>query len=521
MAEWDVTEVPSSSIVILSLKNFVLLASYFPYLADIGPVTYQRQRESIMSLTEPPVLEENFRRHPQDFGASCDTLTGLPDNAAFRHSLRSILLEAELNSEEIALVWIDILNLRREYSIGGDEGAEHLLLTVADSLRPWVDSGELICRFGDHSFLLALKRTIFMEGRLDLIVETASQHHLRGSEGKPEIAAGVSYFPSHARQPAELIRLASLAAVAASRTCSRSVVPYQPAMNAALQHERDLEKDLRDALKHGHLSLAYQPQIDLNTGEVVSVEALTRWNHPHRGNVSPSQFIAVAERSNLIHEIFRNALRQMLAEAASWRASGIHLPSISVNASPANIRRDDFVGIIEEELAANPLSGSRLDVEVTESLLMDNESLFIDRLEALREIGAHVSLDDFGTRYTSFNALKYLPLNTMKIDRCFVHRVDQSTQAQSLCRTIVIMARNLNLRTVAEGIEDIGELRNLKKLGCDIGQGFLFQRPVTGPKFLDFLKEWPARKKQPEFVSVFQSIEYNPRYDNDALFGMA
>jgi diguanylate cyclase (GGDEF)-like protein len=466
-------------------------------------------------------LDEDFRTQLQDYGLRYDPVTGLPNQTFFRTAIRKMLAHASAQGQEIALVWIDLTNLRREYSVGGDEAAQHMVCTVADSLRPWTDDGELICRFSDHSFLLAMTRDACIDARLDLILEAASHRHLRGSEGKPEISAGVAFFPEHATTAEDLIRFASLAAVTASRTRSRTAVPFHPEMNAALLYERSLEIDLRIALRDNQLSVVYQPQIDLVTGNVMGVECLTRWNHPTRGHVSPAQFIPVAEQSDLIDEIFSHSLRCLLIDATAWRSAGVVMPLISVNASAANVRHEDFVAIVERELALHPLGTTQLEIEVTESLLMDDEDLFLERLKALRSIGVKVSLDDFGTRYTGFNALKGLPLNSMKIDRCFVHGVDRSNQAQSLCRTIVTMARHLKLSAIAEGIEDVGELRALKRIGCQGAQGYLFQRPVPYHQFLRFLHEWPERKKQGEFGSAFLDVEVDPRYEVDPLFGVA
>jgi predicted signal transduction protein with EAL and GGDEF domain len=466
-------------------------------------------------------LEEVFRSQLQDFGLQFDPITGLPNHVFFRSALRRMTDEAFATGQEIALLWVDVLNLRREYSIGGDEGAERLVCTVADALRPWVDSGELICRFSERCFLLALKRDERVISRLNMILEAGSQFHMQGAEGKPEIAAGVSFFPEHATTPGELLRFASLAAVSAARSRSRAPILFHSDMNAALMLERDLEKDLRAALRANQLSLVYQPQIDLVTGNIIGVESLTRWNHPTRGPVSPAQFIAVAERSDLIDEIFKHSLRRLLADAAEWRTRGVMIPSMAVNASAANVRHGDFVGIVRRELEANPPGFSQLDIEVTESLMMDDEALFVERLRALRSIGVKVSMDDFGTRYTGFNALKGLPLNTMKIDKCFVHGVERSTQAQSLCRTIVMMARHLKLGTVAEGIENIGELQILKKIGCQAGQGYLFLRPVPSEQLLKFLRDWPERKNGPEFAGSFTDVEIDPDYESDPLFGVA
>ena len=449
-----------------------------------------------------------------------DPITGLSNQVSFRASLRQMMEQARLHGQEIALLWVDVLNLRREYSIGGDEGAEHLICTVANAFRPWMDTGELICRFSDHCFLLAIKRDEHTISRLNMILEAGSQLHLHGSAGKPEIAAGVAFFPEHTTSSNELIRFASLAAISASRTRSRAPILFDPEMNRALLHERDLEKDLRIALRENQLSLVYQPQIDLNTGNVLGVESLTRWTHPTRGPVSPLQFITAAERSDLIDEVFKHSLRRLLADVAAWRSVGVVLPLLAVNASAANVRNVDFVALVKREIEANPLGNTQLDIEVTESLMMDDESLFVERLRSLRSIGVKVSLDDFGTRYTGFNALKGLPLNSMKIDKCFVHGVDRSSQAQTLCRTIVTMARHLKLGTVAEGIETTGELRILKKIGCQAGQGYLFQRPIPSDQFLQFLRDWPERKKRPEFAESFMDVDVDPMYEVDPLFGV-
>lgn len=474
-----------------------------------------------MSQTLQHSLDEDFRHRLEDFSLRYDPVTGLPNQALFRDGLRSALQVCEANGQGLALLWVDLTNLRREFSVGGEDAARNLVCTLADSLRPWANSGELVCRFGDKSFLMTLRQDDSLSRRLELIMEAASHRHLRGTEGKPEISVGVAYFPEHASHPEELIRFASLAAISAARVRSRSAVQFEPRMNTALLLERAIEKDLRIALRENQLSLVYQPQIDLASGDVLGVEALMRWEHPTRGPISPAQFIPVAEQSDLIDEIFAHSLRRTLADAQIWRSVGVVLPTISVNASPANVRHQDFVGIVKRELDARPLGSTYLEIEVTESLLMDDEQLFLERLEALHTIGVKVSLDDFGTRYTGFNALKGLPLTSMKIDRCFVHGIDRSTQAQSLCETILTMARNLHLTTVAEGIEDIGELRAMKSIGCEGAQGYLFQRPVPSEQLLQFLIDWPERKRQGDFGQVFANTKMDRSDLPNPMFGVA
>ena len=466
-------------------------------------------------------LEEDFRSQLRDYGSRYDPVSGLPNQYSFRPSMRKMVEKTSQEGGEIVLLWLDVLNLRREYSIGGDEGSQRLVCAVADALRHSTEEGELICRFSDRCFLLALKRNAKTASRLSQILEVASSRNTLGSEGKPEIAGGVAFYPEDTRTADELIRFASLAAVSAARTRSRTPVFFHSEMNTALLYERELEKDLRAALRNRELTLAYQPQIDLMTGSITGVEGLTRWTHPVRGPVSPAQFIPVAERSSLIDEIFQHSLHQLLEDAAVWRAAGLEVPSLAVNASAANVRHEDFISIVKQELEAQPTEGSHLDIEVTESLLMDDEGLFIDGLRTLRSIGVKVSLDDFGTRYTGFNALKGLPLSTMKIDKCFVHGVDHSSQAQSLCRTIVMMARQLKLGTVAEGIETAGELRALQSIGCQSGQGYFFKRPIPADQFLHFALDWRAGKNSPPIDAVFEENDPDRSRELDSMFGAA
>ncbi len=477
-------------------------------------------RGSLVGAAQTLSREEDFRTGLRAYEECFDLVTGLPNHVFFRVAIHMMLRQARSHGEEIVLLWVDLTNLRREYSVGGDAAAERLLCMVADSLRPHAEEGEIVCRFSDHCFLLALRRDDRIDARLELIIEDASHRHVRGTEGKPEVAMGYSVFPDDSAKPGELIRFASLAAISAARTRSRIAIPFLPHMNSALLQERLMERDLRSALKENQLSLVYQPQIDLQTGEVIGVETLTRWNHPTRGEVAREQFISVAEQSDLIDEVFSHSLRRLLQDASTWRAAGVVLPSVALNASPANIRHQNFVAIIEAELKRCPLFSSQLDIEVTESLLMEDEDLFRERLSDLRAIGIKVSLDDFGTKYTGFNTLKGLPLNTMKIDKCFVRWVNRSRQAESLCKALVSMATDLNLDTVAEGVEDIEELRILRKIGCRAGQGYLFQRPRPSDGFLAFMQDWPERLRQQPMATAFSELNMNQTVQAESLFGL-
>jgi diguanylate cyclase len=255
-----------------------------------------------------------------------------------------------------------------------------------------------------------------------------------------------------------------------------------------------LEVEMRKGLDQGQFSLEYQPKIDLATGEILGAEALLRWMHPQWGALTPAEFIPIAERSDLIHRIFDLGLRTALEQMERLHNMGLRLPVIAVNASAANVRTDDFARSLRTIMCDFPSGSTQLELEMTESLAFEDEELFTARMRELKSIGVRIAIDDFGTRYTGFNVLKKLPLDTMKIDQCFIRGIDRSPGMRSLCQTIVAMARQLNLHTVAEGIEEPGELEVMREIGCDAGQGYFFQRPVPADEFEVFLREWPYRK---------------------------
>jgi EAL domain-containing protein (putative c-di-GMP-specific phosphodiesterase class I) len=279
------------------------------------------------------------------------------------------------------------------------------------------------------------------------------------------------------------------------------VVAFHASMNSLIMRDHLLEVEMRKALEQDQFSLAYQPKVDLATGQVLGAEALIRWNHPDRGPITPAEFIPIAERSDLIHRIFEFSLRAALEQTRRWNDLGLLLPLIAVNASVVNVRRNDFARSVRNMLGELPIAPAQLELEMTESMAFDDEDLFAARVRQLKVIGVGIAIDDFGTRYTGFNVLKRVPLNAMKIDQCFIRGIDRSQDMRALCQTIVAMARQLKLHTVAEGIEERGELEVMRQIGCDAGQGYLFQVPVPAEEFSAFLREWPERMRSFGFAA--------------------
>lgn len=440
-------------------------------------------------------VDEDLRRQMLNYAQRHDLQTGLLNYQAFQETLEWQLQEREPN-QEIALVWVDILNLRKEFSLWGSAGTDALVRHIATSLRNSISPDAILGRFSGRCFLIAMNAAKFNEHagrRIQVAVDSIAPMQFGGTQMNAEVAAGVAYFPSDASSGEDLVRFASLAASRAAQVKSQTVVAFNAGMNNLVMHDHKLETEMRRGLEQGQFHLHYQPFVDLATGEIAGTEALMRWTHPEWGNVAPNEFIPVAERSDLIHRIFDLGLRTLLANAESWRAQGIAPPVMTVNVSPANMKAEGFHYQVRRILSEYAVPPDSLEMEVTESLLFEDEELFTTRVHQLKSIGLRISIDDFGTRYTGFNALKQLPLDTMKIDKCFIRGIHQSHDMRALCQTIVAMARQMKMRTVAEGIEEIGEMRAVQDIGCNLGQGYLFRRPIPEAEFAELLRTWPQK----------------------------
>jgi EAL domain-containing protein (putative c-di-GMP-specific phosphodiesterase class I)/GGDEF domain-containing protein len=446
------------------------------------------------------------------FSQRYDPQTGLLNHHAFRDALAA-LLKGSHAGQEVALIWIDLVNMQKVFSLWGWTGAEALARRIAGTLRSVADDDALLGRFGARSFLLAMGISKLGKSgrrRVQAAMDLFKPHGQRDGATELEVAAGVAIYPSDTESLDDLVRFASLAAGRAHYIKSRRVVAFHPRMNSMIVRDHLLETEMRKGLDQGQFHMVYQPKMNLMTGQILGAEALMRWNHPELGAISPAEFIPVAERSDLIHRIFDFALRTTLEQARRWRDLDLALPIVAVNASAANLRSDDFPRKVRTIMEKIPISPTQLELELTESLAFEDEELFAHRMRQLRVIGVRVAIDDFGTRYTGFNVLKNLPLNTMKIDQCFIRGIDRSPDMLALCETIVAMGRQLKLRMVAEGIEELGELAKMRQIGCEAGQGYLFQRPVPAEEFTAFMREWPERMREFGFEDAPDLFENDP-----------
>jgi EAL domain-containing protein (putative c-di-GMP-specific phosphodiesterase class I) len=289
--------------------------------------------------------------------------------------------------------------------------------------------------------------------------------------------AGVALYPADGGEIDTLLRNAEAALEAAKKTGQRYQF-YAPQMNAQVAEQLKLENDLRTSVEREQYVLHYQPRFDLASGQIVGMEALIRWRHPERGLVPPGEFIPLLEETGMILDVGRWALTRAASQHAEWCASGRLPPRIAVNVSLAQLRRQDFVDQVKGALAPVDRAAERIDLEITESMLMEDIAGTIDKLKSMQSLGLHIALDDFGTGYSSLSYLARLPINSLKIDRSFVMQMSKGPEQMAIVAAVISLARALNLKVVAEGVETEEQANLLRLLRCDEAQGYLFGRPV-------------------------------------------
>jgi predicted signal transduction protein with EAL and GGDEF domain len=299
---------------------------------------------------------------------------------------------------------------------------------------------------------------------------------------------GISMFPEHGEDPITLLRNADLAMYSAKRAGGRTFRMFRSALSDSMQRRVMIERELKTALERNELSLEYQPLLD-RTGRLNAVEALLRWNNPKGGQVSPVEFIPIAEETGLISSIGEWVIQTACRNAARWLQQGYEVPRIAVNVSALQFADGNFTALVEHILRECGLPPSRLELEITETALMDNLAGVINQIEPLRRLGVRFAIDDFGTGYSSLSHLQSLPVDCVKIDRSFIKELEPgAVGSTTLVRGIIALAHNLGLQVVAEGVETAQQLALLNTLGCDVNQGFFLHRPMPAEALEELLR---------------------------------
>jgi diguanylate cyclase (GGDEF)-like protein len=432
-----------------------------------------------------------------------DSLTGLPNRLAFTELIEKAgegaakaLGHAAIGglpaTSAYAVLVVDMLRFSRINESMGSLAGDELLITFARRLISALRAGDLLARTGGNEFgvLVSLRRGITDALAAAERIQDVMATPFKLSELEIRVECGIGIALMHDRQePEELFRNAQFAVKQAKAAGKPQV--YEPKEASAARRRFSIETDLRRALDKDQLKLFYQPLIDLKSGEVAGFEALARWHHDDRGEISPTEFIPVAEESGLILTLGRWAMDKAASTLADWdRQVGEPLPVyVGINLSAIQVARDDIAGLVESALKSSGLDGNRLTLELTESSIVQDPARAQRVFEALKALDATVAMDDFGTGYSSLAYLQRLPIDVLKIDRSFVSGMMVDPDSVAIVRAVLSLAEALGMSTTAEGIETVELATTLATLGCASGQGYYFAKPLEPEAALDYWKE--------------------------------
>jgi diguanylate cyclase (GGDEF)-like protein/PAS domain S-box-containing protein len=420
-----------------------------------------------------------------DYLAYYDGLTGLPNRTLFYDRVGQ-LMHAAGAKESVATLMLDLERFRTINETLGIAAGDIVLKQLAVRLVDVVPEPGTVARISADCFAVAVGgiRDVADVAHLlekKLIAALARPFIVDTQELHIPVKAGVALFPADGRDVGTLCTNAEAALKDAKRRGERFLF-YAPQMNARVAERLTLENRLRIAMREEQFTLHYQPKIDLATGNVSGLEALLRWASPDLGLVPPGQFVPILEETGMILEVGRWALRKAIADHAAWRARGLQPPRIAVNVSVIQLRQEQFVAEVQNAVASDSVSGRHIDLEITESMIMEDIAGSIQKLSEIRALGVGVSLDDFGTGYSSLSYIAKLPVNTLKIDRSFIAAMSESSEHMAIISAVISLARALNMKVVAEGVETQEQLNLLRLLRCDEAQGYLFNPPLPPEK---------------------------------------
>jgi diguanylate cyclase (GGDEF)-like protein/PAS domain S-box-containing protein len=444
-------------------------------------------------ITEQRRAEELIHKQ-----ANIDPLTGLPNRRMFLDRLQRAINKSHREHQKLALMFMDLDHFKDINDTLGHDVGDRLLKETTQRLTSCIRDTDTLARPGGDEFTLIMSE-LHEINSIDRVAQAmlrtmTAPFQLNNERCYVSVSIGIALFPDDAETMEELLKKADQAMYAAKDMGRSRFCYFTPAMQEAAEIRLRLTNDLRHALIDNQIWVAYQPIVDLATGEIKKAEALLRWQHPTRGLVSPAEFIPIAEDSGLITEIGSWVFHQVANQVAKWRVNHHAMFQISINKSPAQFHNNsDKMADWFEHLTRLGLPGGCIAVEITEGLLLDNSSIVADKLTAFKDAGVQTSLDDFGTGYSSLSYLKKYHIDFLKIDQAFVSNLVANSTDMALCEAIIAMAHVLGMKVIAEGVETAEQRDLLIKAGCDYGQGYLFSKAVTAE---EFEKLFPVEKTE-------------------------
>ena len=458
------------------------------YQFDVVPLDEEK-----VNLYGRNVTKERIARERADYLAYYDELTGLPRRKLLFEHVKIAMLRAERNDTTNALLFLDLDNFKQINDSMGHDVGDYLLQQLAKRLTGLMRTGDIVARLGGDEFVILLsdiegnEEEAAMKSEIvatKIREEVAKPFAIKGRKLHFSVSIGITLF-THDRDFFDLLKEADVAMYEAKSSGKNGVRIFDSKLEKSTLSKSELMQDLHNAIEKNQLTLLYQPQIEIATGECVGAEALLRWEHPKRGLISPGIFIPLAEESGLIHELGQWVLRRVAEDCAD-----LSLAYVAVNVSIKEFVRSDFIEMVKSMAEKGEIEPKRIELEMTESVFIENFKETNQKLHELREMGFRFSIDDFGTGYSSLAYLKNLSINTLKIDRGFVEDIGYNPNDEVLTRTIIDIASHFGMKTVAEGVENETQLAFLKKFGCDLAQGYYFSKPMP----IEIFMEWLAKR---------------------------
>jgi diguanylate cyclase (GGDEF)-like protein len=451
--------------------------------------------EQGMAIILRSLVEEDRSKKRIRYLTRYDSLTGVANRMEFQHRLQQAIARARRSRTRLALLYLDLDRFKdvndRFGHLVGDRSLEIMARRIGDVLG----NDSLLGRLAGDEFAVLMEglpadgqaRTGLAGTARMLLDRVAREFHVEKHEVFLTASIGIACFPDDGDNVIDLIRNADAAMYHAKSAGGNTYGFYSPDMNADAVDRLMLKSELHRALERQEFQILYQPKVDLRDGRIAGAEALLRWRHPKRGDVPPGDFIPLAEESSVIFDIGEWVLNRVCKDYAGWQTRLAWPGRVAVNLSLRQLRQRDFVQRIETIFEKHRLTPSCVELEITESTLMDNGEKTLHMLDRLYELGLHLSIDDFGTGYSSLSSLQHFPIGTLKIDQSFVHDAGENAENRTIVTTIINMGRSLNMDVVAEGVETREQLDILRRHGCTYGQGHLFGKPLTAAEYRELL----------------------------------
>ncbi len=431
----------------------------------------------VSDITERKLSEQRLAQMAQ-----FDTLTGLPNRLLLHDRLAQSLTQARRHDRKVGVLFVDLDRFKLVNDTLGHFAGDLLIADVARRLARCVRPGDTVGRISGDEFAVVLADLAHADDAAlvaqKVLAAIAEPYHLAGSEAFTTASVGIAVYPGDGEDAEDLLRNADMAMYRAKESTRNAYCFFTAEMNLRAAERMQLNNDLRHAIERGEFVLHYQPKVELGSGALTGFEALLRWKHPTRGLVAPGHFVAALEESGLIVPVGEWVLREACAQIGRWQRAGIVPVPVAVNLSAKQFRRRDLDEVVSQVLAEAGVAPALLELEITESCLMEDPDQAVQLLNRLRDAGVRISVDDFGTGYSSLSYLTRLPLSALKIDRSFVRDAVTNPEAASIVRAVIDMAHNLRFTVVAEGVETPQQVAFLRQHACDQAQGYHFGRPA-------------------------------------------